>query len=170
MINFTAIDFETANYERNSACSLAMIKVMDGKIVDRWFALIRPPPGDFVFTYLHGISPEDVATAKTFGEHWPAIQMFCSDTPMLAAHNAAFDREVLQACCRFYHIKPPRYQFVCTVQAARWAWPRLPRHTLDAVCRKVDVPLNHHDAQSDAHACAQILLRTIKAGYPIGCR
>jgi DNA polymerase-3 subunit epsilon len=135
--------------------------------VGRWFALIRPPPGEFVFTYLHGISQADTATAKTFGEHWPAIESFCSDTPILAAHNAAFDREVLQSCCRHYHIKPPQYQFVCTVQAARWAWPHWRSHTLDAVCRNVNLPLNHHDAQSDAYACSQILLRTIKAGYPV---
>ena len=167
MINFTAIDFETANYQRDSACSLAMIKVIDGAIVDRWFALIHPPPGDFVFTYLHGISEADVASAKTFAEHWPDIRAFCRDTPILAAHNAAFDREVLQSCCRFYRIKPPPYRFVCTVQAARWAWPGLPRHTLDAVCRKLNLPLNHHDAQSDAQACARILLRTIQDGYPI---
>jgi DNA polymerase-3 subunit epsilon len=53
--NFIAIDFETANRYRNSACAISVVRVEDGKIVDTFSQLIRPPVPHFEFTYIHGI-------------------------------------------------------------------------------------------------------------------
>ena len=44
-ISFTAIDFETANSHRGSACAVGLVKVRDGHIVDTASWLIKPPPG-----------------------------------------------------------------------------------------------------------------------------
>lgn len=59
-LRFAALDFETADYGRDSACALSLVIVENDTIADVWTTLIRPPRRDFVFTYLHGIAWEHV--------------------------------------------------------------------------------------------------------------
>ena len=61
---FAAIDFETADYGRDSACAVAVVRVERSEIVDRVRYLIRPPRRHFVFSYLHGITWDDVVDAR----------------------------------------------------------------------------------------------------------
>ena len=96
---FVAIDFETADYGRDSACALALVRVEAGVIVQRAFHYIRPPRARMVFTYLHGISWEQVAGAPGFAQLWPQLQPLLAGAAFLAAHNASFDRAVMRACC-----------------------------------------------------------------------
>jgi hypothetical protein len=114
---FVAIDFETADYGPDSACAVALVRVEDGCIVSRRFALIRPPRRSFRFTGIHGITWNDVAGEPTFAECWPALSGVLGGAHFLAAHNSAFDRGVLRACCRRAGIDPPAHPFLCSV---RW--------------------------------------------------
>ena len=157
MNSFVAIDFETANSERVSACAVGLARGGKGGIeVVRSF-LIRPPASQFVFTGIHGLSWEDVRGAPTFGELWPTLHAWIDNAEFIAAHNAPFDRSVLQACCAMYGIRVPRLPFTCTVQLARSQWGIYPTRLPD-VCRRLRIPLRHHDAGSDAEACARIVL------------
>ena len=88
---FVAIDFETADYEPDSACAVALVRVEGSRIVQRSYFLIRPPRKRFVFSYLHGITWEMVAGEPTFGELWPELQPLLADVQFLSAHNAPFD-------------------------------------------------------------------------------
>jgi DNA polymerase-3 subunit epsilon len=160
-MNFVAIDFETANYQANSACSVGLVKVMDGEIVDRAVHLIRPPTREFVFTYIHGLTWSDVAKADDFGKLWPSLEQFMQGAKFLVAHNASFDKGVLHACCASYGLQAPSLPFRCTVQISRAAWNIRPTKLSD-VCRKLGIALNHHEALSDAMACAQIFLAANK--------
>lgn len=164
-VRFAALDFETADYGRDSACALSIVIVKDDAIIDTWTHLIRPPRRDFFFTYLHGIAWEDVRNQPTFGELWPAIALKLQGARFLAAHNAAFDRSVLRACCDLAAVEPVTLSFVCTVKAARSIWACYPTN-LASVCRKLGIPLRHHDAESDARACARILLAARQEGHP----
>ena len=56
IMNFVAIDFETANYARDSACAIGLVKVVGGENVDKAVHLIKPPTREFVFTYIHGLT------------------------------------------------------------------------------------------------------------------
>jgi DNA polymerase III subunit epsilon len=161
--NFVAIDFETADYGPDSACALALVKVFDTQIVSTAHFLIRPPRRRFSFTYLHGIAWEHVALAPTFGELWPTLVDYFSEVDFVAAHNASFDRGVLMACCRTYRVTPPPLNFLCTVQLSRSTW-RLPSNSLPNVCAYLGIPLHHHQADSDAAACAQIVLAAQQQG------
>ena len=96
---FAAIDFETADYGRDSACAVAVVRVEGLAIVDRAYYYIRPPRRQFVFSYLHGISWSDVVDAPTFRQLWPSLQKKLAGVEFLAAHNASFDRSVLRTCC-----------------------------------------------------------------------
>jgi DNA polymerase III subunit epsilon len=157
MSTFVAIDFETANRSRESACSIGMVRVEKGQIVQREHYLIRPHQPEFEFTYIHGICWKDVAKEPTFGERWPEIEAVLKGTEFIAAHNAAFDRGVLNACCDIYGIQRPQQDFLCTVQLARKTWKLHPTK-LPNVCDYLGLELNHHHALSDAEACAQIVI------------
>lgn len=156
-MKFTAIDFETADYYRDSACSIALVRVEDGVIVDQVHRLIRPPRSKFVFTYLHGIDWSMCRDEQAFGEVWREVASLVAGVDFLAAHNASFDRSVLNKCCGAASIDPPPLPWQCTVQIARSTWDIYPTK-LNMVCDHLDIPLKHHDALSDAQACAKILM------------
>jgi len=161
---FAAIDFETANYGADSACAVGLVIVKNGRIVRREHHLIRPPTREFVFTYIHGLTWQDVRNAPTFAEVWDGLKELLQDVTFLAAHNAPFDRNVLSACCHIYRLRKPAQPFVCTVQVARRVWGVFPTKLPD-VCRRLNIPLRHHDAASDAEACARIVLAAERAGW-----
>jgi len=157
-MNFSAIDFETANYYPHSACAIGLVKVENGKITGQHVSLIKPPHKWFKFTYIHGITYSDVSDAPTFDELWPDIQPFFQGIDFLTAHNAPFDRSVLHKTCEYYGINPPDIKFKCTVQLSRKVLGIYPTKLPD-VCRALDINLdNHHEALSDALACARIML------------
>jgi DNA polymerase-3 subunit epsilon len=154
---FVAIDFETADYGRDSACAVALVRVERDRIVSHASRLIRPPRRYFVFTYLHGIAWADVASEPCFGDVWPDLQPMLSGADFLVAHNAPFDRGVLAACCGAAGLPMPDLPIECSVRWARHTWG-LRRASLDVVCARLGIPLNHHHALSDAEACARIML------------
>lgn len=158
---FAAIDFETASYSRDSACALSLVLVEGLKVRDQKTILIRPPQREFIFTYLHGISWEDVSEMPDFGGWWPEISSRLQGVDFIAAHNASFDRGVMAACCQTFSVAPPGNPYVCTVQLARKLWNVFPTK-LPHVCSYLNIPLNHHDAASDALACAKIVISALK--------
>jgi DNA polymerase-3 subunit epsilon len=166
---FAAIDFETADYGRDSACAVAVVRVEGLTIVERAHFLIRPPRRQFVFSYLHGISWNDVVDAPTFRQAWPALQQRLAGVEFLAAHNASFDRSVLHTCCERARLRTPLHPFECTVRLARALWNIYPTKLPD-VCRHLRIPLRHHDAGSDAEACARIVIAAIEAGARLSAR
>jgi len=164
MTRFAAIDFETANYNRHSACAIGVSVVENGRIVDSIESLICPPETWFQFTYVHGLAWEDVCDAPTFEEVWKDLRKELRGTKFFAAHNAPFDRGVLAACCEYYDLAVPRTKFVCTVSLARQCWSVYPTKLPD-VCEKLRINLKHHDAASDAEACARIVIAAQKSGW-----
>ena len=152
-----ALDFETADQGRDSACSIGLIRVENNQIVQRVHALIRPPRRSFRFSYVHGIHWCDVEDQPTFGELWETLIPLLQGVEFIAAHNASFDRGVLYACCDTYGIPHPSQPFVCTVQLARQAWRIYPTKLPD-VCQHLNIDLLHHHALSDAEACARIVI------------
>jgi DNA polymerase-3 subunit epsilon len=155
--SFLAIDFETANYASDSACAIGLVRVEGGQIVMQEHHLIKPPQKAFVFTHIHGITWADVERAPSFDELWPAMGKFFDGVQTVIAHNVGFDKKVLAACCERYQIKLPAYSYQCTVQLARKRLGIFPTN-LPAVCNRLNITLKHHDAMSDALACAQIAL------------
>ena len=154
---FVAIDFETADPGRDSACAVGLVRVVGAEIVRRTHYLIRPPRPSVPFSYIHGITWERVAREPTFAELWPLLERELHGVDFVAAHNAPFDRSVLKACCEAARIAPPAVRFECSMRTARAAWGMYPTKLPD-VCRRLGIPLRHHDALSDAEACARIVL------------
>ncbi len=158
-----AIDFETADYRPDSACAVGLARIANGRVESTMHLLIRPPRKRIVFTHIHGITWKMVEEEKTFAESWPLIADFVGDSAAFVAHNAPFDRRVLAACCDKAEIKIPALPFLCTLKGSRKILPTGSKG-LDAVCQYFSLPLNHHNAESDATACAEIYLRLIGLG------
>lgn len=154
---FVALDFETANRYRNSACAISVARVEDGTIVETYTQLIQPPTLQFEFTSIHGITAADVRAAPTYDEIHSKVLSLLEGVGFIAAHNASFDASVMRALCRHYDLEMPTLPWHCTVKLARATWNIFPTK-LPNVCDYLDIPLKHHDAASDAAACARIVL------------
>lgn len=158
-----AIDFETAGYSGNSACAIGLTKLVNWQIKDAWYALIRPPSSRIMFTQIHGLRWRDLKDQKTFAELWPELSDCISDADFLMAHNAAFDRNVLECSCKAGKFPYQEKPFLCTLKGSRKAL-NIPSKSLDNVCRHFGITFNHHHAGSDSLACAQICLRLLDLG------
>jgi DNA polymerase III subunit epsilon len=161
-----AIDFETADYWPDSACAIGLVRVEAMTVVRRETLLIRPPRSRFVFTHIHGITWEKVKDAPRFADAWQSLSPLLEGASVLVAHNAPFDRGVLAACCAAGGLRVPDLPFLCTVQLARRHW-RLKPNDLPTVCRRLGIGLVHHDAGSDAEACARIVIAAANGGITV---
>ncbi len=160
-LDFTAIDFETANGSAASACSVGLVKVRDGQVVDRIGWVIRPPAGHDHFTEwntrIHGITADMIAGAPTWVEQMADLLAFTGDDP-LVAHNAGFDMRVITTACEVTRVATPLYDYFCSLQIARTTY-QLDSYKLPSVAQAAgfaDFP--HHDAVADAEACAAIII------------
>jgi|TARA_B110000503_G_scaffold36501_1_gene59734 DNA polymerase-3 subunit epsilon len=163
---FAAIDFETANSDRKSACQIGYVIFNKTKILNKKSYLIKPPSFDFFFTEIHGITWDMVKKEKTFDKIWKLVWEDLKDIDLFFAHNAPFDKSVLHACCNHYRLPIPHQNFADTVQISRKFWD-FENNKLNTVCKNLRIPLKHHDALSDSRGCAQIAIEAFKLGYVI---
>lgn len=162
MQDFVAIDFETANGKRSSVCSVGIVVVRGGEIVDRFYSLIRPTPNYYTCwtTEIHGLTKADTADAPAFPEVWGRIEPMIAGLP-LVAHNRPFDESCLKAVFAEYGMHYPGYEFRCTLAASRRTLS-LPCHQLHVVAAACGYDLlEHHHALADAEACAAIAIKIL---------
>lgn len=161
MKDFAAIDFETANGKRSSVCSVGIVVVREGRIIDKYYSLIRPYPNYYTSftTAIHGLTPQDTYDANPFPNVWEEVAPRIEGLP-LVAHNSPFDEGCLKAVFQAYHMPYPGYTFHCTCRASRRVFGRqLPNHKLHTVAARCGFDLeHHHHALADAEACAAIAL------------
>ncbi len=158
MKDFAAIDFETANFERSSVCSVGVVIVRNGEIAESFYSLIRPEPDYYTqrCTQVHGLTWTDTCNAPSFDQVWRQIEPLIARLP-LVAHNSRFDEGCLKAVFRTYQMDYPDYQFFDTLSAARKVFPNLCNHQLHTVSAECGYELaHHHNALADAEACAWI--------------
>ncbi|RKR74963.1 exonuclease domain-containing protein [Frondihabitans australicus] len=164
-LDYTAIDFETANSSSASACSVGLVKVRGGKVVETAGWLIRPPFGHDFFsewnTRIHGIVESDVVDALEWHEQLIDLTTFVADD-VLVAHNAGFDMGVIRSACAVTNSETPANRYLCSLQVARKTYTldsyRLPMAAMAAGFEG----FNHHEALADAEACAAIIAHAAK--------
>ncbi len=167
MSRFTVFDVETPNRMSNRMSAIGITVIEDGAITDNFYSLVNPETHfDYFNTQLTGISEETVWDAPTFPEVWTQIEPLMSNG-LLVAHNAVFDMNVLKRCLHDYEIEwKPYARYICTVQMGRRLLPGM-RHKLNVLCDYYGICLDHHKADSDSRACAEILLRYLASGADI---
>lgn len=163
-LNYIAIDFETANYFKNSACSVGLVRFIDGKETDSCYSLIHPAKMYFIPEWtdtIHHISYDDVRDKPYFPEVWDTIVMpFINKTPNipLVAHNGnMFDMPVIKDCCCYYGIEVPKLEYFDSLIVARKTWPKLDSHKLTKLGEYFDIEYLAHDALEDSRTCGQII-------------
>ncbi len=164
MYNYVVFDVETPNRENNRMSAIGITLIKDGKISGEFYSLVNPETYfDYFNTQLTGIGEEDVLYEPNFAEIWEKIEPLMN-SGILVAHNATFDLGVLKRCLEAYGIEwKPYVHYLCTVRAGRKLLPDM-KHRLNDLCDYYGIPLNHHRADSDSTACAQILLNYVKDG------
>lgn len=164
MKDFAAIDFETANECRSSVCSVGVVIVRDGQIVDSFYSLIHPEPEYYQWfcQQVHGLSEKDTEDAPVFPYVWEKIAPKIEGLP-LVAHNSPFDEGCLKEVFKVYQMDYPDYEFYDTLSASRKHFGySLPDHQLQTVAAACGYDLlNHHHALADAEACAHIALKIL---------
>lgn len=167
MSRFVVFDVETPNRLNNRMSAIGITAIEDGIITDEFFSYIDPEQSfDYFNTRLTGISEETVWNAPAFPDIWPRIEALM-ENGLLVAHNAVFDLSVLKKCLQGYGIEWRRYtRYLCTVQMGKRVLPGM-SHNLDVLCDYYGIALDHHQAGSDSHACAEILLRYLEAGADV---
>jgi DNA polymerase-3 subunit epsilon len=160
-LNFTAIDFETANGASASPCAVGLVKVAEGKIVDTFSTLIMPPyPNDWFATGnigVHGIHPQDVVDAPTWAEALEEMLGFIGSDDLIA-HNAGFDMGVLKASAALIEYELPDLRYGCSLVMARKTY-NLYSYRLNQVAYAIGhEEFDHHDALADSDACARIVI------------
>lgn len=176
--DFIAIDFETANQMPSSVCSIGVVMVRNGQIVDSFYSLIQPEPNYYNYwcQRVHGLSRQDTDDAPVFPKVWQQIEERIADVFFpnqefddrryqigalpFVAHNARFDEGCLKAVFRVYQMDYPDYFFYDTLTASRRQFGHsLPDHQLQTVAAACGYDLqHHHHALADAEACAAIAL------------
>ncbi|MBC5627775.1 3'-5' exoribonuclease [Clostridium sp. NSJ-6] len=162
-MDFIAIDFETANEKRNSPCSIGLVVIKEGKIVEKIHYLIKPKEMRFmpINIGIHGIRPAMVENEPEFDVIWNEIKHHFNDS-LIVAHNAAFDISVLRNTLELYNIDIPNLNYICTMKLSRNFYKQLDNAKLNTVNKFLGYEFNHHDALADAIACGNILLNISK--------
>ncbi|PWA04428.1 3'-5' exonuclease [Flavobacterium psychrotolerans] len=158
-MTFTAIDFETATAYH--PCSVGIVTVENGVIVDEFVTLIKPPKNEYSpYTIaVHGIYPRDTMNAKTFSQVYPEIQKRLENR-VVVAHNESFDRNVLAKSMALYGLNyadlniASRWECTVKIYKSKGIVPT----KLSDCCREMNIKLNHHEALSDARACAKLYM------------
>lgn len=158
MRDFAAIDFETANSERSSICSVGVVVVRGGELVDSFYSLVHPEPNYYSYrcSQVHGLCHCDTDEAEVFPHVWSLVEPLIEGLP-LVAHNKPFDESCLRAAFRTYRMEYPDYDFYDTLCVAKRVLPCLENHQLQTVAEACGYHLrDHHHALADAEACAWI--------------
>lgn len=160
-MTFTALDFETATGYPESACAIGIVTVENSIIVEEYYTLIQPPNNEYWYRNImvHGIKPIETLQVKTFDGIFPEIQKRLLGK-VIVAHNEAFDRRVLQKTMKYYGLYydelelADMWECTCKIYRKKGYKPANLKH-----CAAVnDIELVHHEALSDARACAKLYL------------
>lgn len=168
MTAFVALDFETANEDRASACSIGAVRIEHGRVVQEFSTLIDPED-DFsaMNIWIHGITPEDVRGAPIFPDAISGLSELLKGAEALVAHNASFDIQVLTRSALRYDLDLSVEQFACTMVFSRKWWPGWPTYGLSHAVEVLDLEDElqdgvHHEALWDARAAGLIALRGLE--------
>lgn len=163
--DFIAIDFETANEQRDSACQIGITTVKNNRITQTKSWLINPEqPFNYFNTMIHGITENMVKDQPTFPQIWDEISYYFGNDEegsIVVAHNATFDINVLLCMLERYKIDAPNGLFLCSLAIARRTWIQ-PSYSLSSLCQALNIQPGLHNAGEDSRACAEIMLLAAK--------
>ncbi len=164
--NYCVFDVETTGLSpyKNKIIEIAIVKVSNLKIVDKYDTFINPGRQiPFFITNLTGINDDDVYDAPFFDEAADEIVNFIGDD-ILIAHNLAFDQSFLKTELKNCDREKINNPGVCTVKLARRLYPDLRSKSLSSVSSHLRLKnKDAHRAFGDAEVTAKVLIKMLKA-------
>jgi len=162
IMRYVALDFETANSDRISPCSIGLAKMEDGKVLDTFHSYIYPPSSYFDPSNIaiHGITPKDIAGAPDFKSLWEHSLLLFIGNDLVIAHNAPFDIGILRAMLQYYHLPVAPLNYTCTVRISRKVWPQMQSHRLVDLSEHFGFEYRPHDALEDAINCGKVFFQS----------
>lgn len=162
-VDYVTIDFETANSNLTSACSVGLVGVKNDKIIFEKYFLINPqqPFNEYNVT-IHNITEEMVKNEKTFEQIYDEIYELINEKYVFA-HSSRFDISVLKSLIEKYNLKAPNIKIGCTLKISRRAFKEeLSSYKLSIISEYLEVKHTHHNAISDALICHYIISRVMR--------
>lgn len=165
MHSFVSLDFETCQYARSSPIQIGVVKVVDGQVLTPYSTAVMPPEGFRRFEprlqQVHNLTPGSIEDAPEWPDILSRLEAFATHDGRLlplVAHNASFERSVINATSQVLGLSVPPFRYICTLKAAR-AILRTPNHKLGTLCAHLGITQeNHHDAGDDALVAAHLAL------------
>lgn len=163
-MDFTAIDFETANNKRTSACSLGIAVVKNSQIVKTKYWLIRPQPFEFNYFNMltNGLTEKQLKDKPLFCEYWDEIKPYL-ENQTIVAHNAAFDVSVLMKTLDYYDLSCPNLSYICSYRASQKIFKNVINYRLDTLAHNLGICFTHHNALEDAKTAAELLIYMVNS-------
>jgi DNA polymerase-3 subunit epsilon len=168
MKSFVSIDFETATAYRGSICEIGITVVEDSKVIESKSWLVKPYKNEYddFNIYIHGITPNMTKDKPSFKEVWKEVLPYL-DGKIVVAHNVSFDMYALKDALTDAKLSFPTFDFYCSYRLATYMLSlndcSLYNFKLDSLSEYFDVKLdNHHRAESDSIACAEVFLNLLK--------
>lgn len=172
MLDFVAIDFETANSGRNSPCSLGAVIVKNGTIEKTFYSLIHPHDSCFYFdpfnTEIHGITEDDVMDSPELPDVWKNLVDDLNGSTLIA-HFSSFDCSVIRYTFPLYDLSFPECTILCSRNVAKRQWPDLLSYGLSNVAELLNFDFIHHNALEDAKAAAAIIFEAARLQNANSC-
>lgn len=166
MIDFVAVDFETANRHHLSACAIGIADVRDGNLREVKSWRLCPPEGyshiEAMQKRIHGLTESDIANAPTFKQLWPTISHYVAGRIVIAHSAEGVEITKLRELLKHFGIEAPEFRYACTLAVAKATWPEKMGYSLSSVAEHLGIALRHHDPEDDAKVCAMIMLAALK--------
>ena len=161
-----AIDFETANQNRISACALGLVFIKNDRVAYQKSFHIKPPKTEKFSNRhigIHGITAEDVDYAVTFDELWESELSKYFNKNLIIFHNASMDLSVLSNLFQYYSITNFDIEYLDTMELAeKTGNPK----KLSELADKFDIEfINKHNPEQDAKVCAYVFGELVEL-YP----
>lgn len=163
-LNFVAIDLETANAKRSSICEIGISVVRNSKIIDTKSWLVRPEGNKYDSRNIavHGIYPEDTASAPSFAEVWQEVVPYLLGN-IVVAHNTSFDMYAIRDALTESNIAFPTFRYYCSLRIARYIFRDTYSYSLPILCAAMGINFpHHHRAGGDAEGCAKVFIRSLE--------
>lgn len=164
MINFVALDLETATSVKSSICQIGITEVINGVPQESksWFVQPERNKYDFMNIAVHGITPEDTKHSPSFPEVWKEVQPYLQNK-IVVAHYTGFDMNALRDAFNKYGMEYPTFDYFCTFRIAKYIVKGCYSYSLGIVCDHLGIVFGtHHRADSDSLGCALLLLKCLE--------
>ena len=161
---FVIFDVETTGLSSvyDTIIEIGAVKMKDGVVLDRFDKFINPHHELSEQTInLTSITDEMVQAADDEAVVIKQFMDFYGDRP-LCGHNVQFDVGFVNAALKRCNLPQITQPVVDTLEVSRLLHPEQSRHTLDSLCRKYNVVLEHHHrANQDAEATGYLMFKLL---------